>query len=72
MRERDDAEPLWAVRFAEDAERIRFEVASTTAEMMTPAVTPSARNAKALPERLAPDPEAGTAAAAGWYDRIAA
>ena len=56
MRERDDAEPLWAVRFAEDAERIRFEVASTTAEMMTPAVTPSARNAKALPERLAPDP----------------
>ena len=56
VRETGDAEARVAVRSAEDAEGIRFEVASTTAEMTTPAVTPSARNAKALPERLAPDP----------------
>ena len=72
VRETGDAEARGAVRFAEDAEGIRFEVASTMAETTTPAVTPSARSRKALPERLAPDPEAGTAAAAGWCDRIAA
>ena len=72
VRETGDAEACGAVRFAEDAEGIRFEVASRTAETTAPAVTPSARSRKALPERLAPDPKAGTAAAAGWYDRIAA
>ena len=70
--ETGDAEARVAVWSAEDAEGIRFEVASRTAETTAPAVTPSARSRKALPERLAPDPEAGTAAAAGWYDRIAA
>ena len=61
--ETGEAEARWAVRFAEDADGTRFVLASTTAEMTTPAVTPSARSAKALPERLAP--EAGTGAEAG-------
>lgn len=61
VRETGDAEACVAVRSAEDAEGIRFEVASTMAETTTPAVTPSVRSRKALPERLAPDPEAETA-----------
>ena len=62
--ETGDAEARWAVLLAEDADGTRLMVASTTAEMTTPAVMPSARSAMALHERPPPDTEDGTAEAA--------